>query len=152
MQGRFFALENLPGISKYHFNLYGIDREGDEVLMTVDHIVPRAHGGASSLENYQTFCKVCNERKGDRIPNEPVMNRFFYPSADELHVIKASLKNRGYSRELQSLEARDIGLGYAYRDGRTKAFIVIENTLFEGVGRNKLSAVSESFTRPPYTF
>jgi len=48
---------------QYHFNLYGIDSEGDEVLMTKDHIIPITKGGQNTLENYQTMCTVCNGLK-----------------------------------------------------------------------------------------
>ena len=34
--------------------------------MALDHIVPRAKGGASSLDNLQLACRACNEEKGDR--------------------------------------------------------------------------------------
>lgn len=68
--GVFFALErglkNAPG--KYHFNLYGFDAKGREVLITKDHVVPRAKGGKNTLSNYQTMCQVCNQRKGDKLP------------------------------------------------------------------------------------
>ena len=34
--------------------------------MALDHIAPRAKGGASSLDNLQLACRACNEEKGDR--------------------------------------------------------------------------------------
>jgi len=69
VEGIFFALERHSsavkyGNVRYHLNLYAIDDEGDEVLMTKDHIVPRAHGGADAVENMQTMCKPCNEKRG----------------------------------------------------------------------------------------
>ena len=36
--------------------------------LTVDHVVPRSKGGASSWENIVTCCAPCNRRKGDRLP------------------------------------------------------------------------------------
>lgn len=48
----------------YHFNLYAIDKDGNEVLMTKDHILAKARGGKDRISNYQTCCKVCNETKG----------------------------------------------------------------------------------------
>ncbi len=35
--------------------------------LTVDHILPRSMGGASSLENFQTMCQPCNCAKGATI-------------------------------------------------------------------------------------
>ena len=65
--GEYFAKERSPCRSErvlYHFNLYGLDPEGDEVLMTKDHIRPRWLGGRDDLANLATMCKVCNEAKG----------------------------------------------------------------------------------------
>lgn len=47
-----------------HFNLYGITRSGRVVMLTKDHIVPKSKGGANTLDNYQTMCDDCNNRKG----------------------------------------------------------------------------------------
>lgn len=49
----------------WHFNLYAITPDGREILMTKDHIVPRSKGGADNLENLQTMCRPCNNRKDD---------------------------------------------------------------------------------------
>lgn len=48
-----------------HFNLYAIEGE-DMVLMTKDHILPRAKGGKDHLDNMQTMCAICNGLKQDR--------------------------------------------------------------------------------------
>lgn len=66
IEGRFFAKEKNKGAKRYHFNLYAIDKKGREVLMTKDHITPKALGGLDILENYQTMCKICNEQKGSK--------------------------------------------------------------------------------------
>lgn len=61
----FFAKEKTIGLEKYHFNLYGLDASGDEVLFTKDHIQPKSKGGPDTLENFQTMCLVCNLAKAD---------------------------------------------------------------------------------------
>jgi len=48
-----------------HFNLYAEER-GKLVLMTKDHVIPKAHGGRDTLRNMQTMCSSCNEIKGAR--------------------------------------------------------------------------------------
>jgi 5-methylcytosine-specific restriction endonuclease McrA len=70
--GSFFAKErhinkknNLDNNEPYHFNLYAINEEGNEVLMTKDHIIPKAKGGANNIANYQTMCTICNGLKQD---------------------------------------------------------------------------------------
>jgi 5-methylcytosine-specific restriction endonuclease McrA len=40
---------------------------GSKGNLTVDHIVPRSKGGASSWENIVTSCAPCNRRKGDAL-------------------------------------------------------------------------------------
>lgn len=52
----------------YHFNLYGINNSGYEVMMTKDHIIPKARGGEDRMDNYQPMCQHCNVKKADRIP------------------------------------------------------------------------------------
>lgn len=65
--GKFFALEKYTtcDVETYHFNLYAVDKCGNEVLMTKDHIVPKSYGGKNTVSNYQTMCIRCNEQKGD---------------------------------------------------------------------------------------
>lgn len=63
--GRFW-----PTSHHFHFNLYGRNRHGHEVMLTKDHILPRAHGGKDELANYQSLCSPCNSRKRDRLPGE----------------------------------------------------------------------------------
>jgi hypothetical protein len=67
LKPRFFAVEKTMGENdKYHLNLYGIDDTGDEVLMTVDHVIPKSKGGKNSMTNTQTMCYPCNARKKDK--------------------------------------------------------------------------------------
>ena len=48
-------------------NLYAIDENGKEVLMTKDHILPKSKGGKDEIDNYQTMCIRCNEAKGNNL-------------------------------------------------------------------------------------
>lgn len=70
--GTYFAKERSvdkrgePTTPRYHFNLYGIDKNGNEVMLTKDHIVPASKGGKDHLSNYQTMCYTCNQLKGNR--------------------------------------------------------------------------------------
>jgi len=41
----------------YHFNLYAIDENGNEVMMTKDHILAKARGGKDKIDNFQSCCK-----------------------------------------------------------------------------------------------
>ena len=65
-EGSYFALEHSGSQNpdRYHFNLYAVVN-GEEVMMTKDHIIPKSKGGKSIPSNLQVMCRTCNERKGD---------------------------------------------------------------------------------------
>lgn len=65
--GQFFAKEstNRQEPYRFHFNLYAIDSDGIEVLMTKDHVLPVAQGGPNHIDNYHTMCTRCNCEKGN---------------------------------------------------------------------------------------
>ena len=65
IKGDFYALEKSSNENSYHLNLYAI-KDGEEVLMTKDHIKPKSKGGLNTLVNFQTMCSSCNERKSDK--------------------------------------------------------------------------------------
>ncbi len=41
--------------------------------LTVDHIIPKLQGGASTFENCVACCRLCNSKKGGRTPREAGM-------------------------------------------------------------------------------
>lgn len=41
-----------------------------DVTLTLDHIIPRSRGGTDSWENLVAACTNCNNKKGDRTPEE----------------------------------------------------------------------------------
>lgn len=47
----------------YHLNLYGLDAQGKEVLITHDHTLARGLGGLDELSNTTPMCLPCNARK-----------------------------------------------------------------------------------------
>ena len=49
----------------------GVQPGGAE--LTIDHVVPRAHGGVSNWENCVLACIDCNKRKADRTPRQAGM-------------------------------------------------------------------------------
>ncbi len=67
IEGKYFAKEKHIQDKSYHLNLYAVDDNGDEILMTKDHILPRSKGGINDISNYQTMCKLCNEAKGNKL-------------------------------------------------------------------------------------
>ena len=66
--GEFFVKEkHSPKDVSFHMNLYAIDVNGEELLMTKDHIIPRSMGGKNHPNNYQTMCVRCNIEKGNGV-------------------------------------------------------------------------------------
>src|SRR5687767_15029077 len=63
--------------------------------LTVDHVVPRSKGGASTWENIVTCCAPCNRRKGDRLPTQVNMVPVRRPKAPNptifIHVTTPSI-------------------------------------------------------------
>src|SRR6186997_2576331 len=49
--------------------------------LTLDHIHPRSRGGDSSWDNLVTCCRSCNNRKGDRSPEDVGMRLLKRPQA-----------------------------------------------------------------------
>ena len=47
---------------------------GSRTTLTVDHVIPRSKGGASSWENIVASCAPCNRRKGDHLPHQVRMH------------------------------------------------------------------------------
>lgn len=68
IEGTFF-LKQRTHVSDpdYHMNLYALGSGGEKILMTRDHVVPKAKGGPNTLENLQTMCGPCNWKKGDKL-------------------------------------------------------------------------------------
>lgn len=47
-----------------HLNVYCTTKEGHELLMTVDHVIPKSRGGRDRLDNFVVLCQRCNFIKG----------------------------------------------------------------------------------------
>lgn len=67
IEGQYFGKDKGFNEARYHLNLYAVDENGEEVLMTKDHIVPQSMGGANNISNYQTMCMKCNLKKGNDV-------------------------------------------------------------------------------------
>lgn len=64
LQGSKFLLQQSPCDKSPHFNLYA-EENGELVLMTKDHVLPRSKGGKNNHDNYVTMCSVCNNLKAN---------------------------------------------------------------------------------------
>lgn len=68
LEGKEFHLEYyLKEPNYWILNLYGFKNDRP-ILMTCDHIIPKAKGGKKdSIENVQPMCFDCNMEKGDSL-------------------------------------------------------------------------------------
>jgi len=65
--------------------------------LTLDHVVPRSKGGASSWENLVAACHKCNGRKGDRSLAESGMKLLSIPVRPRDRMSFLIAKHRGSS-------------------------------------------------------
>ncbi|MCV3212787.1 HNH endonuclease [Plectonema radiosum NIES-515] len=60
-----------PEVRKYVFQrdkyqCQSCGKGNDETDLTIDHIIPLAHGGQNDISNLQTLCFPCNLQKTDK--------------------------------------------------------------------------------------
>lgn len=61
----YFAVEkHRSTTSTWHLNAYHLKDDGEEMMMTSDHILAKSMGGDNGLENRQVMCIACNILKG----------------------------------------------------------------------------------------
>ncbi|HEX9595888.1 MAG TPA: HNH endonuclease [Anaerolineales bacterium] len=68
--------------------------------LTLDHVMPRSQGGKSAWENLVACCYACNNRKGDRTPEQSGMKLLKQPRPFNLHT------NRHLMRLMAHTDAR----------------------------------------------
>ena len=66
--------------------------------LTLDHIFPKSRGGRSVAENLCAACRTCNNRKGDRTPEEARMPLLANPSALYYGLERAALQAEAQAR------------------------------------------------------
>jgi len=63
----------------------------------MDHVIPRSRGGASTWENLVACCIPCNNRKGNRTPEEAGMKLHRTPRPFTLHTSRHLMRLLGNS-------------------------------------------------------
>jgi len=66
-------------------------REGP---MTIDHVIPRSHGGGDTWSNLVCACARCNNKKGDRTPQEAGMKLIRTPGKPSIRSFLFHDRNR----------------------------------------------------------
>lgn len=65
--------------------------------LTLDHVIPRSRGGASTWENLVACCHLCNRRKGNRLPAEAGMKLMREPKPFSLNTSRQIIRLMGHS-------------------------------------------------------
>lgn len=87
LKAEYFAFERnagrkgKPSQGSYHLNLWGRDKEGEEVLFTHDHTLARSLGGIDDSTNTTTMCVRCN---GDKAKIEYILKMQLRQKESEL--------------------------------------------------------------------
>ena len=63
--------------------------------LTLDHVLPRSRGGPTSWENLVACCYQCNNRKGDRTPEEAGIRLERRPRPFTLHTSRQLMRLMG---------------------------------------------------------
>ena len=66
--------------------------------LTIDHIIPSSRGGRTVAENLCAACFACNQRKGDRTPEEARMPLLSNPAALTYGMDRAVMRHAAESR------------------------------------------------------
>jgi 5-methylcytosine-specific restriction endonuclease McrA len=67
--------------------------------LTLDHVIPRSRSGESAWENLVACCNPCNNRKGNRTPEEAGMRLTRSPRPFSLHTSRHLMRLLGKSDE-----------------------------------------------------
>jgi 5-methylcytosine-specific restriction endonuclease McrA len=67
--------------------------------LTFDHVLPRSRGGRSTWENLVACCYACNNRKGDRTPEEAGIKLQRRPRPFTLHTSRQLMRLIGHRDE-----------------------------------------------------
>ena len=65
--------------------------------LTLDHVLPRSQGGRSAWENLVACCYYCNNRKGDRTPEQAGMRLLRPPRPFNLHTNRHLMRLMAHS-------------------------------------------------------
>jgi 5-methylcytosine-specific restriction endonuclease McrA len=60
--------------------------------LTLDHVIPRSRGGRSTWENLVACCYECNNKKGDRTPEEAGLRLIRRPRPFTLHTSRQLMR------------------------------------------------------------
>jgi 5-methylcytosine-specific restriction endonuclease McrA len=85
-------------LARDHYRCQYCGRRGTAFELTLDHILPKSRGGRTLAENLVASCLACNNRKGDRTPEEARMPLLTNPAALFYGLERASMRQAAQAR------------------------------------------------------
>ncbi len=85
-------------LARDHLRCGYCGKRGNAFSLTVDHILPRSRGGSTSPDNLVAACFDCNQRKGDRTPEEARMPLLRNPAALTYGIDRTILQHEAEDR------------------------------------------------------
>jgi len=73
-------------------------KRGGPFDLTVDHILPASRGGSTSADNLASACFPCNQKKGNRTPEEARMPLLSNPAALTYGIDRSVLRHEAEGR------------------------------------------------------
>ncbi len=93
------ALSRKNILIRDHFTCQYCGKKGGAGELTLDHVLPRSRGGATSWENLVAACRPCNNRKGNHLPEEARMPLKRRPKPFTLHTSRSLMRQLGSQQE-----------------------------------------------------
>lgn len=75
----FLPLTRRTVLARDHYTCQYCGAQPPKSRLTVDHVVPRSRGGETDWRNVVTACMPCNQRKGQKTPEEAGMRLLASP-------------------------------------------------------------------------
>lgn len=118
-------------------------RKVPEVVLELDHIIPKSKLGIDTLENYITSCFDCNRGKGDRLLTDKKTRDKIQENLKELQERESQLKE--YSKFIKAKQRRikkDID-----EISDKWSFLAGKESLFSEKGRLSIKRLLANFTK-----
>ena len=85
-------------LARDHYRCQYCGTRGGALNLTMDHILPVSRGGFNSPDNLVTACLACNQKKGNRTPEEARMPLLANPAALVYGIDRSILQHEAESR------------------------------------------------------
>jgi hypothetical protein len=116
-EAHFFSVERQINDNKqgYHLNLYHQAENGQLIMMTSDHIVPKSLGGSDTeLSNRQCLCTICNSRKGNRMESDLITSEAEHAYLAVQSKLKKLIKTSERLKDIPTSSSRKRDNRFAY--------------------------------------